>query len=162
MNIDTENATPLAAKILEAEVKLEQLAAEIKEIGQPAAHELLRRLEVLRIEESALKRNFGESLERHEPDDVRMQKIESLLHHIEEEQYSLRHDADFLNQAAPSSMGMAVQAGASMVEIARRGVKAVIGDSHPLGSSAFVNHSHKQMEKEYGLDETAPPASDAP
>lgn len=162
MNNDTENPT-LAAKILEAETKLEHLAAEIDEIGQPAAQELLRRLEVLKIEESALKRNFAESLARNEPDSVRMQKIEVLLQHIEDEENSLRHDADFLNQANPSSMGVAVKAGASMVELASRGVKAVIGDSHPLGSSAFVNHTHKQLESEYGLDEEAAhPSSKAP
>lgn len=162
MNIDLENPTPLAAKILEAETKLEQLAAEIEEIGSPASNELLRRLEVLRIEESALKRNFGESLARNEPDSVRMHKIEALLRHIEDEQNSMKHDADFLNQAAPSSVGVAMHAGASAVEMARRGVKAVIGDSHPLGCSAFVNHTHKDLEDEYGLEETGSPSTDKP
>jgi len=110
MKFDPENPSPLAAKILEAETKLEKLEQEIAEIGQPAGQELQRRLEVLKIEEKALKRNFEESQQRGEPDSVRMAKIEALLRHIEREEASVEHDADFLHQAAPSSMTFAVQA----------------------------------------------------
>ncbi len=152
MNFDPENPSPLAAKILEAETKLEKLELEISQIGLPAGQELRRRLEVLKIEEKALKRNFEESQRRGEPDSVRMEKIEALLRHIEREEDSVEHDADFLHQAAPSSMGVAIQTGAQIVDLLGRGMKRVIGDHHPLGSSAFVNHSHENLETEFGLE----------
>jgi hypothetical protein len=161
MKFDPENPSPLAQKILEAEAKLERLAEEIAEIGQPAAFELSRRLEALRIEENALKRNFEESINRGEPDSVRMEKIEALLRHIEREEASVEHDADFLHQAAPSSMGLAVEAGAHMVDLAKRGFHKVIGNHHPLGTSVFVNHTHDNLTSEYGLtddEKAAPPA----
>ena len=99
MKFDPENSSPLAAKIFEVENKLEKLEQEITEIGLPAGRELRRRLEVLKIEEKALKRNFEESQLRGEPDAVRMERIEALLRHIEREEASVEHAADFLHQA---------------------------------------------------------------
>ncbi len=164
MKFDSQNPSPLAAKILEAELKLEKLEQEIAEIGQPAGQELQRRLEVLKIEEKALKRNFEESQLRGEPDSVRMEKIETLLRHIEREEDSVEHDADFLHQAAPSSMTYAVQAGAQVADLLGRGMKRVLGDHHPLGESVFVNHSHDNLTDEYGLvdRESAPPVKPEP
>jgi hypothetical protein len=163
MKFDPENPSPLAAKILEAETKLEKLEQEIAEIGQPAGHELRRRLEVLKIEEKALKRNFEESQQRGEHDSVRMEKIETLLRHIEREEASVEHDADFLHQAAPSSMTFAVQAGAQMAGIVGRGMKRVLGAHHPLGESVFVNHSHDNLTGDYGLvDRDSPPPAAKP
>ena len=162
MKFDPENMSPLAAKILEAETKLEKLEEEIAEIGQPAGHELRRRLDILKIEEKALKRNFEESLQRGEPDSVRLEKIEALLRHIEREEASVEHDADFLHQAAPSSMTFAVQAGAQVVDLVGRGMKRVLGNHHPLGESVFVNHSHDNLADDYGLvdRDTPPPATE--
>lgn len=164
MKFDSQNPSPLAAKILEAEFKLEKLEQEIAEIGQPAGHELQRRLEVLKIEEKALKRNFEESQLRGEPDSVRLEKIEALLRHIEREEDSVEHDADFLHQAAPSSMTFAVQAGAQVADLLGRGMKRVLGDHHPLGESVFVNHSHDNLTVDYGLvdRESAPPVKPEP
>lgn len=165
MKYDPENPSPLAAKILEAETKLEKLELMIAEIGQPAGHELQRRLEVLKIEEKALKRNFEESQQRGEPDSVRLERIEALLRHIEREEASVEHDADFLHQAAPSSMTVAVQTSVQLVDLLGRGVKRVLGDHHPLGESVFVNHSHDSLADEFGLvdrDTSSPPVkSDA-
>jgi hypothetical protein len=161
MKFEPENPSPLAAKILEAETKLEKLEQEIAEIGQPAGQELRRRLEILKIEEKALKRNFEESQLRGEPDSVRMERIEALLLHIEREEASVEHDADFLHQAAPSSMTVAVQTSAHLVDLLGRGVKRVLGDHHPLGESVFVNHSHDNLTDDYGLvdrDTSPPPA----
>ncbi len=162
MQSDPKSLSPLVEKILLAEIKLENLALEIAEIGQPAGQELLRRLEALKVEDKALKRNFEESQRRGEPDSVRMEKIEALLAHIEREEESMKEDADFLHRAAPSSMTIAVEVGAQVVDLARRGMKKVIGDSHPLGSSAFVNHTHDNLATEYGLegdgDSPPPPA----
>jgi hypothetical protein len=141
----------LAEKVFEVEVKLLSLELAIEEIGQPAAQGLRHRLEILKIEGSALQRNFEESLIRGEADAVRVAKIETLLHHIEREESSVRHAADFLHQAAPSSVTFAVEAGAHLVDLYRRGVKRVVGDCHPLGASVFVNHSHENLESEYGL-----------
>jgi hypothetical protein len=165
MKFDPENPSPLATKILEAETKLNKLEQEIAEIGQPAGHELRRRLEILKIEEKALKRNFDESQLRGEPDSVRMEKIEALLRHIEREEASVEHDADFLHQAAPSSMAFAVQAGVQVADLLGRGMKRVIGDHHPLGESVFVNHSHDNLAAEYGLVDrvtASPPAKPEP
>ncbi len=151
MNPTTENLSPLARKIAEAETKLENLATTVAEIGMPAATELRRRLEVLRIEEKALKRNFEESVRRGEPDSIRMAKIELLLEHIEREEASVGSEADFLHQAAPSSMSVVAEASAHVVDLLSRGVKRVIGDHHPLGSSVFVNHTHDNLVEYHGL-----------
>ena len=156
MNIEPAHSSPLAAKILEAEAKLQNLEQEIAEIGLPAGQELRRRLEVLKIEEKALKRNFEESLHRGEPDSVRMERIEALLHHIEREEASVEHDANFLHQAAPSSMTVAVETSAHLADLVGRGVKRVLGTHHPLGESVFVNHSHDNLTKDYGLSDKPP------
>ncbi|MEO5716687.1 MAG: hypothetical protein ABIT37_24625 [Luteolibacter sp.] len=159
MNPPTENLSPLALKIAEAETKLENLATAVAEIGMPAATELRRWLEVLRIEEKALKRNFEESVSRGEPDSIRMAKIESLLEHIEREEASMGHEVDFLHQSVPSSMSVVAEAGAHVVDLLSRGVKRVIGDHHPLGSSVFVNHTHDNLVDYHGLVEKKPEVS---
>ena len=160
MKSTPENPSLLAEKILEAEAKLENLEQAVGEIGQPAGHELRRRLEVLRIEETALKRNFEESRRRGEPDAVRMEKIEALLRHIEAEEASVGHEADFLHQSAPSSVTLAVEAGSHLVDLLQHGMKRVIGGHHPLGESVFVNHSHATLASQYGLAEAeVPPAT---
>ena len=157
MKATPEDLSLLADKILEAETKLERLEQVVAEIGQPAAHDLRRRLKVLRIEENALKRNIEESRRRGECDSVRLEKIEALLLHIELEESSVGHAADFLRQAAPSSVTLAAEAGSRLVDLYRRGVKRVLGDRHPLGESVFVNHSHANLASQYGLDEPGVP-----
>lgn len=154
--INPENQSLLELKILEVEAKLERLGKEVAEIGQPAGHELKRRLDILNIEGRALARNFEESRMRGEPDSARLEKIETLLRHIEDEEYSVEHDADFLHQAAPSSMTLAVETGAQIVDAVRAGFRRVIGDHHPLGSSVFVNHTHENLETEFGLVDSHP------
>lgn len=146
-----------AEKIAIVDAKLEKLEKEIQEIGQPAGQELFRRLEMLKIEEKALKRNFEESRLRGEPGSVRMEKIEALLHHIEREEASMEHDAEFLHASAPSSMAFAVEAGARVVDLYRRAFRRVMGDHHPLGSSVFVNHTHDNLTSEFGLAENDKP-----
>ena len=146
-----ENLPPLARKIAQAETKLEDLELQIAEIGLPAATQLRRRLEILKIEDKALKRNFEDSIRRGEPDSVRMEKIEALLAHIEREEFSVKHEADFLHQSAPSSMIVIAETGAQVVDLLKRGVKHMIGDHRPLGSSVFVNHSHKNLVDYHGL-----------
>ena len=147
MKTHLENPSRLADKISDVEAKLESLEIEIKEIGQPAAHDLQHRLDQLTIEEKALKRNFEESQRADPPDVERLHKVEALLRHIEYEESSVEHDADFLQQSAPSSVTLAVEAGAHLVDLYRRGVKRVIGDNHPLGSSVFVNNTHEDLLK---------------
>ncbi len=159
MKPNLEPCATLEEKIALVDAKLEKLEREIHEIGQPAGQELLRRLKNLMVEEKALKRNFEESRLRGEPDSLRMEKIEALLSHIEHEESSVENDANFLHQSVPSSMSLAVEAGAKVVDLYRRGIKRVIGDHHPLGSSAFVNHSRENLETEFGL---ADPLSEPP
>lgn len=147
MKLSPEYSTHLAEKILQLDEKLERLEKEIREIGQPAGQDLQRRFHELKIEENALKRNFEESMRRGEPDAVRIEKIEALLHHIQVEEARVERDADFLHQAAPSSMTLAVEAGAKMVDLYRKGIRKVIGDHRPLGESVFVNHTHDTLPK---------------
>jgi hypothetical protein len=158
MNTNSDTTTPLAEKIAEMELKLEALEREITEIGQPAANELKKRFDALRIEERALKRNFEESMSRGEPDSVRLAKVEALLRHMQREESSVEHEAHFLHQAAPSSVTIAAQAVSGMIDLYRRAIHRVLGDSHPLGQSVFVNQSTDDLAAEYGLE--TPPAEE--
>jgi DNA repair exonuclease SbcCD ATPase subunit len=151
MNSDSDAADLLAGKIAEVETKLELLEREIAEIGLPAGYDLQKRLEALKIEEKALRRNFEESRERGEPDSVRLAKIETLLRHIENEEASVEHEAHFLHQSNPSSVILAAQAAAGMIDLWHRGIKKVLGDRHPFGSSVFVNHTHDDLVTDYGF-----------
>jgi ABC-type phosphate transport system auxiliary subunit len=138
--------TLLAGKIPEVEARLEQLEREVEEIGMPAASGLKRRLERLRIEERALRRNLGESRRRGGPDAVRRRKIDALRRHIEREEASVGHEADFLHQSAPSSVSWVAGAAARGVEICRRGIRKLLGGRHPLGESVFVNRTAGQLD----------------
>lgn len=151
MKLTSEELSRLASKIAETEAKLEILAKEIAEIGQPAGAELLRRLDALHIEERALKRNIDELL-RGEASVGRVEKVEALLKHIESEEASLLHEADFLHQSAPSSVILIAEAGARLVALCRRGINRVLGDRHLLGSSVFVNRSHEDLVAFHGLE----------
>lgn len=157
MNTNPELTTKLAGKIAEMELKLAALEQEIAEIGPPAANDLQKRFDALRIEEKALKRNFEESTSRGEPDLVRLEKVETLLRHMEREEASVEHEAHFLHQAAPSSVILAAQAASGLIDLYRRAIKHVLGEHHPLGASVFVNHTHETLTAEYGLDN--PPAA---
>jgi hypothetical protein len=152
MNIQNEHSSLLEGKILEAEARLATLEQAVNAIGQPAGYELRRRLNALRIESRALLRNFEESRSRGESDSTRLEKIDVLLHHIMAEEDSVSEEADFLDQSVPSSMTLAVEAGAQLVDLYRKGFKHVIGDHCPLGASAFVNHTRENLEFEFGLD----------
>jgi chromosome segregation ATPase len=151
MNIQKEYLSLLEGQIVEVESRLAVLEQAVNAIGQPAGYELQRRLNALRIESRALVRNYEESRNRGEPDSARLDKIDALLHHIMAEEDSVEAEADFLQQSVPSLMTLAVEAGAQLVDLYRKGFKQVIGD-HPLGASAFVNHTRENLECEFGLD----------
>lgn len=153
MKLTPENLSELTREIALSEAKLQRLGWEIEEIGQPAAHDLRRRLDALRIEENALKRNLAELLGMEDPDSMRMKKLEALLLHIQSEENSVLRDADFLHQSPPTSAEFAAKAGIGLVDLCLRGIKRVIGDHHPLGMSVFVNHSRENLQNLYGLDE---------
>ena len=153
MNSNNEVALLLAAKIAAVEAKLDHLENEITEIGLPAGYDLKKRFDALRIEENALKRNFKESTSRGEPDAVRLRKVEALLHHIEQEEASVEHEADFLHQSNPSSVILAAQAANRLVDLYQRAMKKVLGDHHPLGQSVFVNQTHENLATGHGLDD---------
>jgi FtsZ-binding cell division protein ZapB len=151
-----ESISLLAKKIAESEAKLQSLEWEIEEIGQPAAHELKRRVDALKIEEAALQRNLSEALGMEEPDAVRMAKIEALLAYIQREESSVEHDAAFLHQSGHTTAEFAAQAGGRLVELCLRALKRVLGNHRPLGQSVFVNHSHELLASRYGLAEAEP------
>ena len=157
-----EKPEQLAEKVLIIEAKLEDLEQELREVGQPASIDLTRRLDALKIESKALKRNLLEVRHHQQPDHNRLQKIEALLRHIEDEESAVEDEANFLNQAAPSSMTLAVEAGAHMVDLYRRGMRHVLGDHHPLGTSVFVNQTHANLASVYGLDVTKTPTPTSP
>ena len=149
----TPYSPSLEAKIATIKGKLDTLEMEIQQIGMPAGQDLLKRLEMLKIEARALTRNFEEFHQMKEPDEERMEKIEALLKHIEDEELSVGNDAEFLTQAAPSSMTVAVEAAARMVNLYQRAWKKVLGENRPLGKSVFVNQSHDNLTEEYGLED---------
>jgi hypothetical protein len=151
-----ESIALFAEKIAELEDKLQKLDWEIAEIGQPAAFDLKRRLDALKIEENALKRNLSEALGMEEPKEVRMSKIESLLAHIEREEKSVERGVAFLNQSGHTSSEFAAQAGKRLVELCLRALNRVLGEHRPLGSSVFVNHSHETLAHQYGLADEPP------
>jgi hypothetical protein len=148
----TKDPALFAAKIAETEEKLEALTQEIAEIGQPAGATLRRRLDALRVEENALHRNFLEAQQGGAPDSHRMEQAEVLLHHIEREEASIEHEADFLHQGNPSSVVLAAEAGARVAKSVGRGVKRILRGRQPLGHSVFVNHSYDTLVNRYGLD----------
>jgi len=151
-----EEIAALANQIASVEAKLQNLELEIEEIGQPAAHELQRRLDSLKIEENALKRNLEEALDMDDPGEARMAKIEALLAYIQGEETAVEREAEFLHQSAPTSAEIAAQAGSRLVELCLRALKRVVGDHHPLGTSVFVNHSPQLLAERYGIDATNP------
>lgn len=153
-----EAIAALANQIAEAEAKLQNLEWEIEEIGQPAAHELQRRLDALKIEEHALKRNLEEALGMEEPGDARMAKIEALLAYIQSEEAAVEREAEFLHQSPPTSAEIATQAGSRIIELCLRALKRVVGNHHPLGSSVFVNHSPQVLAERYGVGGKKPDA----
>lgn len=146
-----EELSALAGKVAQSEAALQKLEWEIEEIGQPAAHELSRRLEALRIEEKALNRNLAELLGMEDVSGRRMEKVEALLAYIRREEASIEHDADFLHQSGHTSAEWAAKAGSLLVDLCVKGLKRVVGNHHPLGMSVFVNHNRENLETFYGL-----------
>ena len=149
MTTNAPDPASLADEIKSTEMRIYELAEEIAEIGGPAAHRLRERLHALIIEEAALKRNAAE--EHITP--ARRAQIERLLHHIENEEDALAHEADFLHQSPPSSVSVAAEAGARLYRLAARGLKKILHGHHPLGESVFVNHTYNDLVEQHHLDE---------
>jgi hypothetical protein len=152
-----EETAALARKIAEAEERLQWLEEEIEEIGQPAGHELKRRLDALKIEEAALKRNLLEALDMDDPGEKRMEKIEILLDYIRREEAAVERESEFLKQSPPTSAEVAAHAGAKLLGLALGAIKRVVGGHHPLGMSVFVNHSPQWLDSHGLADQSAPP-----
>jgi chromosome segregation ATPase len=146
-----EETAELARKIADAEQRLQWLEEEINEIGQPAAHELKRRLDAMKIEEAALKRNLAEALGMDDPGEKRMIRIETLLDYIRREEAAVEREAEFLHQSPPTSAEVAAQAGSKLLQLCLRAIHRVVGGHHPLGMSVFVNHSPQLLEERYGV-----------
>ena len=148
-----QTANHLDAQIAQIGEQLTKLSEELHEIGEPASRELVRRFRALQVEYKALQRNYSEFQHRDHNGALALQKINILLDHIEREESSLVHEANFLHQSNPSTMELAVRAGSHVIDLCRQGKQHLIGDRHPLGASAFVNQSAdeiKAMEKRHG------------
>jgi chromosome segregation ATPase len=141
---DSNHLHELAALIDRTQAKLEELEREIEAIGEPAAHALRERLEALKVEEHALQRNFSEARAGKKSDEARMRKVEALLHHIEREESSMQHEADFLSLGAPSSVSVAFKGGARLYELGARGLKRILRDHQPW-RSPFVNRTYETI-----------------
>lgn len=149
----TENWQILVAEVASTERRLAELEQEIREIGEPAAHELHMRWNDLRLEEEALKQRLHDLLETGgDPDSPQWRKCETLLEWIRDQEDSLGHDADFLHQSPPTSPELVVQSGEHLVTLFLRAMKRLVGNHHPLGISVFVNHTHESLVREYGLE----------
>jgi hypothetical protein len=146
----------LAGKIEATERKLQELAREIDEIGEPASGTVSHRLQALEIEERALQRNFAEAQLDVRSGGVRMGKIDSLLHHIEMEEASLEHEADFLHSAAPTTLEFAMKGGARAYEAGARVLKGVLGGHQLMWHSPFVNNTHRTLSTRYKMPEPKP------
>ena len=149
-----KEAAALADRIAHTEDKLTELEEEVNKLGHPAGNELHRRLDALKVEERALKRNFSELWDRRTGWDKRRHRLEALLRHVEREEASVEHEAAFLGQAAPSSVILAAEAGARVAGVLGRGISRILGGRHPLGSSVFVNHTHDDLVEYHGLKES--------
>ncbi len=146
---------PVAEKIAHVDARLEALEYKLREIGRPAANHLFERLEALKVEDRALRRNFEEAQGR--PDPGRMARLEALIRHIEREELSVEHEAAFLATSNPSSVTFAAETGARAVSAIGRTLHKVLHGHHPLGSSVFVNHSHDSLVRYHGLKEERRP-----
>ncbi|MCU0830172.1 MAG: hypothetical protein MUC58_01405 [Rhizobiaceae bacterium] len=155
MKPNADEIATLAETIASSEVRLQRLEKDIREIGQPAASELQRRLEALKVEEAALKRNLAESLGLEDPSDKRLARIEKLMDHISREESAMEEETGFLQQAAPTSMELIARTGNRLKELCVHAIRRVFGE-HPLGESVFVNHSHQLLAERYGY-KTLPP-----
>jgi len=153
MNSKPGSLDTLEERILEVENHFGVLQQEIEEIGLPAGLDLQRRLEELKIEEQAVRRDIIGYLLDPEPDPIKVKNIERLLQRIADEESSVQDDADFLNQAAPSSVSLAVEAGAHLVGLYRRVLGRLLREHHPLGQSVFVNQTHDDLAARFGIDD---------
>ncbi|BCX46847.1 hypothetical protein HAHE_07550 [Haloferula helveola] len=152
---DSESQDPVAEKIAQIDARLEALEEQLHQIGRPAANHLFERLEALKIEDRALWRNFEEV--RSHPRQERLEKLETLLRHIEREEASVEHEAAFLGLSAPSSVVLAAEAATKVADAVGHRVGKILHGHHPFGSSVFVNHSHSQLVDYHGLQEPRPP-----
>lgn len=142
---------PVAEKIAHVDARLAVLEYRIQQIGRPAASRLFDRLEALKIEDRALRRNFEEA--RDKPDPERLARLDALIEHIEREELSVEHEARFLSVSAPSSVTLAAETGAKAVSAVGKGIHKVLHGHHPFGSSVFVNHTHDNLVDYHGLKE---------
>ncbi len=152
MTTNAHKPEQIAEEIARTESKLEELQHEIAEIGEPAAHDLRQRVEALKIGENALQRNFAEAQAGKKPDLERMKKVEALLHHIEVEEASVQHEADFLHLGAPSSVSLAVEGSVRLYDLGARGIKRILRDRRPW-RSPFVNRTYKTLAAKFNLPE---------
>lgn len=143
----------LEEKINNTEIKLAELEEALVAVGHPADEKLQKRLGALRIEEEALKRNYTALLEHPDDEEARMKKVLALLHHIEREEASVEHETDFLSQSAPSSVIVAAAAASRVLKTLGAAFHKYLHGKRPLGESAFVNHTHDDLVKFYGLED---------
>lgn len=91
------------AQIASVDAKLGRLEQRFQEIGGCAGTGLPRRLEMLKIEDRALNRNFKECQLRFGPDLSRLRKIQALLSHISLEEASVENEAELLHARSNGS-----------------------------------------------------------
>lgn len=147
------NAHPdsVAEKIAYVEARLKVLEYRVARIGRPAGNRLFERLEALKVEDRALRRNFTEA--QGKPDPERLARLEALIQHIEREELSVEHEAAFLADSPPSMVTTAAETGARVASVLVKGLHKALHGHHPFGTSIFVNHTHDNLVRYHGLRE---------
>ena len=156
---DYDSEDPVADKIAQIDARLEVLEDQLHQIGRPAANHLFERLDALKIEDRALRRNFEEV--RSHPRQERLEKLETLLRHIEREETSVEHEAAFLGQSVPSSVVLAAETASRVADAVGHRLGKILHGHHPFGSSVFVNHSHDELVDYHGLQEAHDPRDES-
>lgn len=149
----------LEGKIRNSELKLAELEEALLTVGHPADAKLQLRLDALRIEEEALKRNYTALLDHPHDEEARFKKVTALLEHIEREEASVQHEADFLGQSAPSSVILAAAAASRVFDALGSAFNKYLKGKRPMGESVFVNHTHDDLVKFYGVKDDERKAS---
>ncbi len=143
----------LAHRIAESDAKLTLLEDGLAKINDPAGDRLRERLKALKIEEKALKRNFNEASGDCPDHQERIERVKRLLAQVQQEEASIEHEKAFLEQASPSTVILAAEAGSRAARKVGSKVRRIIGNRHPLGWSVFVNHTHDDLVARHGLPE---------
>lgn len=148
---DLEELERIVIGLSRAGTEMGRIDEEISKIGPPASQALGGRLRALQVEKKALRRNLRELGDARTPNAGRRKRsAERLIEHIRNEENELRHEAGFLKRAPATSSEWVVRGAMGLVGFFGKGWRRLLRGRHPLGTSAFVNHSCRDL---FGRDD---------